>query len=490
MRNTPFFLTLLLLVIFSCTKDNEPLPVNVIPEIPELQTEIDSTDFVFKNNILETQTAFIEIMVTIMKQAMVQPALHGFQQNTVDTRSCPNTFLTDNTGDGFDKTLQLLFNELGTTCTVGGIIYSGEVIVEFEAALGDTDTDDPDIQLSALNSFVANGFAFTQTGGTIDLNQSNGSTYGYDFTITGAPLVVTKGDISTSVPAGTTGTFAIVDEGEDPANPALWFDNPFSLSLEDALISCINNVTGGSASFCTDTEEDIKFAPQNCACPLDGIVRIKDNNGDCSTPVSKENASRYDFGDGTCTNAGSITQLVNVIEFWSYDGDEFIAKNNFAEGFMSTDVNGLVEDNTTLITESLQRIGSGSFANNFTWTGPVANSPGSLNAGQSLVANTSSQLPWINEFHYFDGAGGGANGFVEIAGPAGTDLSQYELILYNGSSGNAYGNVVLTGVIDDEGNGFGALDFQENGIQNANGNAADGIALVKLESTQALNFCN
>lgn len=487
------FSFLILLLCFSCSKD-ETLPINEI-EIPEVEfptptTPIDNTNSIFKQSVVETQTAFIETMVTIVKTAMVQPGLYGLQQNTVDTRSCPNTNLTDNGGDGFDKTLQLLFNELGTNCTVGGITYSGEVIVEFEAALGDTDADDSDIQLSALNSFVVNGFAFTQAGGTIDLEQSASSPYGYDFTIVGAPFVATKGDISTSVPVGATGTFEIEDEGEDPANPALWFDNPFSLTLNDAMISCINNVTGASASFCVDTEEEVKFSPQICSCPLDGIIRIKDNNGDCTTPITVQNSSRFDFGDGTCANAGSVTEQVKVIEFWSYDGNPFEAKNNFADGAMSVDVNGLVEDNSTLPTESLQRIGSGSFATDFTWTGPVANSPGALNAGQTLVGNSSSLLPWINEFHYFDNAGGGANGFIEIAGPAGTDLSQYELVLYNGSSGNAYGNVVLTGVIDDEGNGFGALDFQENGIQNANGNAADGIALVKLESTQPLNFCN
>lgn len=84
-----------------------------------------------------------------------------------------------------------------------------------------------------------------------------------------------------------------------------------------------------------------------------------------------------------------------------------------------------------------------------------------------------SQNPWINEFHY-DNNGGDVNEGIEIAGIAGTDLSCYEVIAYNGSGGASYATVTLSGFIPDEGCGFGAIWFSLVGLQNG---APDGIAL-------------
>jgi uncharacterized protein len=83
---------------------------------------------------------------------------------------------------------------------------------------------------------------------------------------------------------------------------------------------------------------------------------------------------------------------------------------------------------------------------------------------------------WINEFHY-DNTGTDAGEFIEIAGAAGTDLSAYSLVLYNGSGGAPYNTLVLSGSIANQSNGFGTVSFgyPENGIQNG---SPDGIALV------------
>ena len=89
-------------------------------------------------------------------------------------------------------------------------------------------------------------------------------------------------------------------------------------------------------------------------------------------------------------------------------------------------------------------------------------------------AAAQSQL-WINELHY-DNAGGDVGEFVEVAGPAGTDLSGYSLVLYNGSGGSSYDTESLSGVLPDEGNGFGAAAFTPGSIQNG---SPDGIALVQ-----------
>lgn len=83
---------------------------------------------------------------------------------------------------------------------------------------------------------------------------------------------------------------------------------------------------------------------------------------------------------------------------------------------------------------------------------------------------------FINEFHY-DNAGTDSGEFVEIAGPAGTDLSTYSIVLYNGSGGIVYRTDALAGAIADQQNGFGtvSISYPSNGIQNG---APDGIALV------------
>lgn len=85
---------------------------------------------------------------------------------------------------------------------------------------------------------------------------------------------------------------------------------------------------------------------------------------------------------------------------------------------------------------------------------------------------------FVNEIHY-DNAGTDAGEAIEIAGTAGTDLSGYKLVFYNGSNtpgaAPVYDTLNLSGVIDDESNGFGALGFLRAGIQNG---AADGVALI------------
>jgi len=85
-----------------------------------------------------------------------------------------------------------------------------------------------------------------------------------------------------------------------------------------------------------------------------------------------------------------------------------------------------------------------------------------------------SQTVFINELHY-DNTGGDTGEAVEVAGPAGTDLTGWSIALYNGSNGTVYNTINLNGTIDDEGAGFGALGFTQAGIQNG---SPDGLALV------------
>jgi predicted extracellular nuclease len=95
---------------------------------------------------------------------------------------------------------------------------------------------------------------------------------------------------------------------------------------------------------------------------------------------------------------------------------------------------------------------------------------------QAAPLTTNGPAVFINEIHY-DNDGTDAGEAIEIAGPAGTDLEGWSLVLYNGNGGAVYNTTSLSGVIPDQQNGYGTLSFSYpvNGIQNG---SPDGLALV------------
>ncbi|WP_188443396.1 proprotein convertase P-domain-containing protein, partial [Planktosalinus lacus] len=101
------------------------------------------------------------------------------------------------------------------------------------------------------------------------------------------------------------------------------------------------------------------------------------------------------------------------------------------------------------------------------------------------VISFQAQTVFINEIHY-DNTGGDVDEAVEIAGPAGTDVTGWTLQPYNGSNGLAYGSMPISGTIPNESNGFGTLNFYfpTNGLQNG---APDGIALID-DSNNVIQF--
>jgi len=92
------------------------------------------------------------------------------------------------------------------------------------------------------------------------------------------------------------------------------------------------------------------------------------------------------------------------------------------------------------------------------------------------TVNAASTDVFINEIHY-DNDGADSGEAVEIAGPAGTDLAGWSVVLYNGSSTqlNVYDTISLSGIIPNQDNGYGTLEFIRAGIQNG---SPDGLALV------------
>lgn len=86
-------------------------------------------------------------------------------------------------------------------------------------------------------------------------------------------------------------------------------------------------------------------------------------------------------------------------------------------------------------------------------------------------------IVWINEFHY-DNNGGDTGEFFEIAGPAGTDVTGWKILGYNGNGGVVYNAINLNGTIPDQENGYGTLSFNMLGMQNG---APDALALINAQ---------
>lgn len=98
-----------------------------------------------------------------------------------------------------------------------------------------------------------------------------------------------------------------------------------------------------------------------------------------------------------------------------------------------------------------------------------------VGAPAGAVAPPSGTV-FVNEVHY-DNVGTDAGEAIEIAGPAGSDLTGWSVVLYNGSGGAPYDTRALIGTIPDQQGGFGTvtLTYTTNGVQNG---SPDGIALV------------
>ena len=169
-----------------------------------------------------------------------------------------------------------------------------------------------------------------------------------------------------------------------------------------------------------------------------------------------------------------------VIEFWNYEGSPFTASNGCAAGATSTDL-GVAETGSTPVGQSLQRIGMGSTTAAFTWSGPTAASPGSLNAGQSITAPTGGGGGGM--------AGGIATTYTDMVMPGSCPGNQTITRTFEATDGcgnTATATQVIT-VTDTEGPMFttpvGSLDaaFAKTALMSVSiGPCADDIDLAAL----------
>ncbi|HEY0305383.1 MAG TPA: DNA/RNA non-specific endonuclease [Longimicrobiales bacterium] len=114
----------------------------------------------------------------------------------------------------------------------------------------------------------------------------------------------------------------------------------------------------------------------------------------------------------------------------------------------------------------------------------TATAPNGVVGTATLNVNAPPPPPTLpavrfSEIHY-DNFGTDIGEAIELEGPAGTDLTGWSIVLYNGTGGGSYDTRVLSGSINGScttltGRGIAYFEYPSNGIQNG---APDGMALV------------
>ncbi len=217
--------------------------------------------------------------------------------------------------------------------------------------------------------------------------------------------------------------------------------------------------TNTGQSFGAASPGTLSIADASIAEGNSGITPISftvTRSGDTAGAVSAAYAITFDTGGADAADLAAGALLTGTVSFAEGETSKTITVN------VAGDV--IVEANESF-TVTLSNPGAGTVIIDGTATGTIANDD------TAPIANV-----FINEIHY-DDAGTDAGEAVEVAGVAGTNLLGWSLVFYNGNGGASYATIALSGVIGDQSNGFGTLQFAgpPAGIQNG---SPDGIALV------------
>ncbi len=362
------------------------------------------------------------------------------------------------------------------------------------------------VSLTGVIPDVENGFGFItffisgiQNGSPDGIALINASSqvvqflsYEGEFVAIGGPADgLTSTDIGVSEPSNSPNGFSLQLVGEGTTYPDFTWTNAststfdavntnqiFGIPVPNVFINEIHYDNAGA-----DTNETIEIAGE-AGIDLTGWSLVL-YNGANSNVYNTENLS------GVIPNSGSgfgfvsvpiigiqnggpdgialVDATSQVIQFLSYEGF-FVASGGPANGLTSDDI-GVSEPSNTPVGLSLQLAGEGLNYEDFTWEAAAISTFGSTNNNQ-IIGEPEPNV-FINEFHY-DNEGADENEIVELAGTAGTDLTGWSLVLYNGSNGEVYNTTPLSGVFTNTSDGFGFISTSFTSIQNG----PDAIALV------------
>jgi len=319
------------------------------------------------------------------------------------------------------------------------------------------------------------------------------------FIVSPATVAVTEGGstatFTVALATQPTGTVTIPVSGDGQVNAStgtLTFTAANWNVAQTVTVTAIDDtaVEGTHAGLIALGAASSTDAAYNGLNPADVAATITDN--DVAATVSVGSASVAEGNSGTSALVFTITRSDNTgafsLTYATADGTATAGSDyagasgtvSFAAGgalsqTVTISVNGdtTVEPNETL-TLTLSNLV------NTTGTATL----GTASATGTIVNDdTATASVWFNEFHY-DNIGTDTGEFIEIAGAAGTDLTGWQILRYNGNVPAAAvvyttpGSISLAGsIIPDQGNGYGTVGFAlpQDGLQNGSN---DGFALV------------
>jgi endonuclease I/PKD repeat protein len=321
---------------------------------------------------------------------------------------------------------------------------AGLVSVDVQVSEGSTSPVGWSLQLAGDGTSVA-AFTWQPAAAATRGAVNNGQTFG--------------GGTPNQAPTADAGGPYAAESGQ-----AVGFTSAGSFDPDGVIVAWSWNFGDGASSTSADPVHTYSAAGVYTA-----TVTVTDDGGaqdTASAQVTVTAPNQAPTADAGGPYAGLEDQIIAFSSGASFDGDGSIAawSWNFGDGATSTAANpGHAYAAAGIYTVSLTVTDDDGAQDTATATATVDAPP-----------PPPAAAAWINEFHY-DNSGSDRNEFVEVAGTAGTDLTGWTVVAYNGSGGSAYGTKSLAGVIADQDGGFGTKAVAFSGLQNGN---PDGIALV------------
>ncbi len=343
-------------------------------------------------------------------------------------------------------------------------VWSGPVTAS-PGALNTTPA--PTFSIAAVDAEKAEGDSGT-TAFTFEITRANNTTAANSVNYTVSSTAANAADFGGTLPSGTL-SFAA---GEATQTLTIDVTGELDVEADEPFTVTLSNPTGDATITTAEANgiilNDDALVPDFTIAALDAEKSEGDSG---STAFTFEVARSGDT---------SLTESIDfAVSSSDADGEDFggalpAGTINFAANEASVTLTINVAGDTTVEPDEA-----------FTVTLSNASGNGTISAAEAnaTILNDDSQpaVPiniWLNEFHY-DNVGTDVGEFIEVAGAAGTDVAGATIVLYNGSNGAAYQTIELSGVIDNEAAGAGALAFEVSGIQNG----PDAIALVNTDGS-------
>ncbi|MEA3038569.1 MAG: uncharacterized protein QOE79_1082, partial [Sphingomonadales bacterium] len=307
--------------------------------------------------------------------------------------------------------------------------------ITFSTRLRDIDTGSTAIQPIAAQYRIGDTGNWTNIGSVANANNGGDTMLTVTLPSDANNQAQVEIRIITTDAVGTDNFIGIDDitVTSDPLNVVI--DHPGSFSINDA------TVTEGNAGTTPITFTVSREAGSNVAASVHYQVNL---------PGGPTGADASDFSSPTLS------------------GDLNFAANELSKTITLNVVGDHVNEANETFTVTLSGATGGAAIADGSGLGTINNDDAFVSAGTAF----------INEFHY-DNSGTDSGEAIEIAGPAGTDLTGWTIVLYNGSNtpgaAPVYGTIALSGSIPNQDDGYGTISVLAPNLQNG---PQDGFALV------------